>query len=145
MLDENGMALPAFLLIGFGLLSFCNISLCIRKEIAKVSGAGSWVKSRTRRLMLTLLAPQRNSKKKSARPQKVKKGFKLDPGQWSVYSQIACAAWMLSSGLIFGLIPCETANGFMWKWITFAYPLSSVINYLFLYAKQDVVKGTNPR
>ncbi|GMI04683.1 hypothetical protein TrVE_jg1423 [Triparma verrucosa] len=121
MLDENGMALPAFLLIGFGLLSFCNISLCIRKEIAK-----------------------RNSKKKSARPQKVKKGFKLDPGQWSVYSQIACAAWMLSSGLIFGLIPCETANGFMWKWITFAYPLSSVINYLFLYAKQDVVKGTNP-
>ncbi|GMI18115.1 hypothetical protein TrLO_g1537 [Triparma laevis f. longispina] len=86
---------------------------------------------------------KRDAKKKSARPGKLQKA-RLNPGNWSIYSQVACSMWMLSSGLIFGLIPCEFAEGFMWRWITFAYPLSSVINYLFLYAKQSVVKGTNP-
>ena len=132
-LNENGYAHSSFLLLFFGLLSLANIYVRVKKDRAK-----------------------RAASKPSARPAKIMKQSsqsiigkllpvdKLKPGPWSIYSQVACAFWMISSGIIFAMVPCEVYEGFMWRWITAAYPLSSVFNYLFLFAKQNTVKGTNP-
>lgn len=64
-----------------------------------------------------------------------KKNKRLQPGPLALASQCACCFRMISSGVIFDYVPCEFYHGFIWRWITFAYPMSSVVNYLFLYAK----------
>ena len=97
-LNENGMQWPVISLIFFGILSFGNMYIRWSAEDDKKKAAA----------------------KKSRK--KVAKKKNLMPGPLSLYAQIGCTVWMLSSAIIFSVVPCETMSGFMWKWVSKRLP-----------------------